>query len=140
MKGRNARSSRRSTMNVGADGKNVIELEDMDAEEEKDRQNRMIKRKNQSNMANNNYNSKPNEGSLVVPEVFNRLYHSKEHLSNCVCEACKSGPIDHNHPEKKPHSRKASNSSRGSSKGRPTQISLKPNKKSSEGNSRKGSD
>ena len=37
----------------------------------------------------------------------------------CKCEACKSGPADHNHPEKPPKSgsRQASKSSRSSNLG-----------------------
>jgi hypothetical protein len=41
-----------------------------------------------------------NQANLEIPEVFSRLYNH-QHKANCGCEACDSGPANHNHPEKK---------------------------------------
>ena len=66
-----------------------------------------------------------------IPEVFNRLYR-QDQLNHC-CDACKSGPCDHNKPDKKPKSHRASRgsskakskgylSARGSSKGKASSV------------------
>ena len=39
-------------------------------------------------------------GEDEVPQVFGRLY-LHEPSGNC-CDACKNGPVEHNHPAKKP--------------------------------------
>lgn len=53
----------------------------------------------------------------MVPEVFHRLYVT--HNYHCGCDACTTGPIDHNHPEKsikKNTFRKGSHQSSGKGK------------------------
>ncbi|CDW71224.1 UNKNOWN [Stylonychia lemnae] len=91
--------------------------------------NLAVNNQSQSARSHSNQRVKPlinQNQTLEIPEVFNRLY-KQEQLRHC-CDACKSGPCEHNKPDKSlsSHSQRSgskrsmrSGASRGNSKSRP---------------------